>query len=123
MTNDQRRPDAIEPPDGPEGAPANPASPGGEEFSRPGGDEFDGGRGGVAPEFPGSPDERGAPDGPPDGPGTDVPDAPDDPGASALDEHVARQPGGPDQLSVENLDGTIDRDRLSAPNQGFRTGG
>jgi hypothetical protein len=79
VTDQLPRPDSIEPPDGPDVAPAEPAQPDGEEFSRPGGDEFDG--------------------------------------------HVARQPGGPDQIPVENLDGIVDRDRLSAPNQGFRTGG
>jgi hypothetical protein len=124
MTDEQRPPLDPASPDGPDAPTAEPRDPGQEEFSSPDGDEFDGGRGGVTPEFPG--DERPAPDG---APATDIPAPPDDPGAVAVDDHAAGEPGdlghqaagGPDPAA--DREHLVDREPLNAPNQGFRPGG
>jgi hypothetical protein len=118
MTDEQRSPAARDLPDSPDPSPTVPIDPDPEEYLQPDGDEFDGGRGGVAPEFPG--DERPAPDGVPE---SDVPPPPDDPGAAAVDDHVAGQPGEPGHQPVDNLDRGVEREHLNAPNQGFRPGG
>ena len=117
MTDEQRPIDPMSP-DAPDVPRAVPVDPDQDEYSRPDGDEFDGGRGGVAPEFPG--DERPAPDGVPE---SDVPPPPDDPGAAAVDDHVAGQAGEPGHQPIDNLDPGVEGEHLNAPNQGFRPGG
>jgi hypothetical protein len=121
---DHDRPFATpEAPDVPGGSPRRLEDPGQgypwqDEFSRPGGDEFDGGRGGVSPEYPG--DERAAPDG---APASDVTAPPDDPGVAAVDDHVAGAPNDLGNPPLEGLDPGVERERLNPPNQGFRPGG
>jgi hypothetical protein len=118
VTDEQRPPSDLASPDPADVHAAEPREPEQDEFSRPDGDEFDGSRGGVTPEFPG--DERPAPDGAPE---TEIPPPADDPGAAAVDDHVAGAPAATGHQSVENLDRGVEREHLNAPNQGFRPGG
>jgi len=130
MTDQQRETIAPERPDEPDPAPSAPwdhlATGGG--GARPADDEFDGGRSGVSPEFPGPPDEAGGPDGPPHAPQDDrletVTQSPShDPGSTAVDDRETDQAIGAGHQAAENLDRPIEREHVAAPNQGFRVGG